>query len=462
VRVALRFHAGTLLLVLPADLPSPFDPGEGWAWDDRVGRWRARADRYRERFAELYRRAGHGEFELVDEARGYQNLPLELHDGRTPRSYQREAILAWERAGRRGQIVLPTGAGKSFVAFLAMQSAARSTLIVVPTIDLMHQWQRSLLEAFAVDRIGQLGGGAHELEEITVSTYDSAALHLDRYGDRFGLIIWDECHHLPGPTYLEASSFAIAPFRLGLTATPERQDGRESLLDEAVGPICYRLGIREMAGEVLADYEVCRIPVDLTPEEEETYRTERELYRAFVRSRGIRFDRPDGWSRFIQLSARSRDGRRAMRAFRAQRRIALTCDGKLELVEELLAQHREDRAIVFTNDNDTVYALSRRLLVPCITHQTPTAERREILERFRDGTYRAVLTSRVLNEGVDVPEAGVAIVLSGTGSVREHVQRLGRILRRDGDKQAVLYELVTAGTVEEHVSTRRREHDAYR
>jgi superfamily II DNA or RNA helicase len=118
--------------------------------------------------------------------------------------------------------------------------------------------------------------------------------------------------------------------------------------------------------------------------------------------------------------------------------------------------------LVFTNDNDTVYRIARTFLLPALTHQTDLKERREILERFNAGRYPAVVTSRVLNEGVNIPEANVAVILSGTGSVREHVQRLGRILRRKEGKRATLYEVVTEGTVEERVSDRRREHDAYR
>jgi superfamily II DNA or RNA helicase len=106
--------------------------------------------------------------------------------------------------------------------------------------------------------------------------------------------------------------------------------------------------------------------------------------------------------------------------------------------------------------------VSRRFLIPVITHQTKVKERSEILERFSDGRYGALATSKVLNEGVDVPEANVAIVISGSGSVREHVQRLGRILRRQAGKRAVLYELVSANTAETRTSARRREHDAYR
>ncbi|MFU8805805.1 MAG: helicase-related protein, partial [Bradymonadaceae bacterium] len=118
--------------------------------------------------------------------------------------------------------------------------------------------------------------------------------------------------------------------------------------------------------------------------------------------------------------------------------------------------------LIFTNDNATVYRISERMLCPCITHETKLKERREILARFNEGVYRTVVTSKVLNEGVDVPMASVAIVLAGSGSVREHVQRLGRILRRGEGKKAILYELVTADSVETYVSRRRREHDAYK
>ncbi len=116
---------------------------------------------------------------------------------------------------------------------------------------------------------------------------------------------------------------------------------------------------------------------------------------------------------------------------------------------------------MFTQDNATAYDVSRRFLIPAITHQTKVTERSEILAGLAEGTYTAVATSKVLNEGVDVPSANVAIVMSGSGSVREHVQRLGRILRKHGDKRAVLYELVTAGTGETFTSERRRKHSAY-
>ncbi|MDP7572772.1 MAG: helicase-related protein, partial [Myxococcota bacterium] len=143
------------------------------------------------------------------------------------------------------------------------------------------------------------------------------------------------------------------------------------------------------------------------------------------------------------------------------RRIALGAAAKFEELESILKAHPRDRVIVFTQDNETVYQISRALLIPAITHQTRTRERREILLKFNRGEYLAVLTSKVLNEGVNVPEANVAVVLSGSATIREHVQRLGRILRPREGKEAVLYEVVTKGTMEKEVSRRRRQHSAY-
>jgi superfamily II DNA or RNA helicase len=192
------------------------------------------------------------------------------------------------------------------------------------------------------------------------------------------------------------------------------------------------------------------------------YAEARGLYRDFLYDSRINMGAPDGWSRFLQLSARSPEGRRAFLAYRTQRQISLASEGKLAVLEGLLRQHARDRVLIFTNDNDTVYTISRTFLIPALTHQTDLKERREHLARFNDGQYPALVTSRVLNEGVNIPAANVAIVLSGTASVREHVQRLGRVLRRQEGKRATLYEVITRGTAEERQSDRRRDHDAYR
>lgn len=451
----LLFEGGSIIYETAGELAQ--EPPVELQWDHRIGHYRAKGSDYRKVRTWVHRRQEPYE----DHAASYETLELSPKMKRTPRDYQREGIEAWKAAGKRGLILLPTGTGKSFVAEMAMVETQRSTLVLAPTIDLMNQWYDILTSAFQMP-VGLLGGGYHEILPLTVSTYDSAYLHMDRYGNRFGLVIFDEVHHLPGPSYLHAAECCIAPFRLGLTATLERPDDRHLLLNEVVGPVVYHRSIRELAGEYLADYEVIRIEVDLTPDEAETYFNARARYKNFIREKGIRFDGPHGWGKFIQVSSRSVEGRQAMKAFQEARRLALSAPSKLRDLEGLLRRHKNDRAIIFTNDNDSVYRISRRFLLPAITHQTDAKERKELLQRFNDGTYPCLVTSRVLNEGVNIPEANVAIVLSGTGSVREHVQRLGRILRPGPEKRAVLYEIVTTDTVEQYVSDRRREHDAYR
>jgi superfamily II DNA or RNA helicase len=146
-----------------------------------------------------------------------------------------------------------------------------------------------------------------------------------------------------------------------------------------------------------------------------------------------------------------------MLAHREARGIAFGTAGKLRVLANLLAQHHPTRTLIFTDDNATVYRISQAFLIPAITHKTAVKERHDILSRFRSGDYPALVTSRVLNEGVDVPEASIAIVLSGTGSTREYIQRLGRILRRGEGKLAVLYEVIAEATSEENTSRRRRQ-----
>lgn len=452
--VSLRFAFGTLELrgLGPEAATLP-----GVLWDERTACYRAPALAY----ADLVRGLTRAKIDFTDEARSYPTLTSGACIHREPRPYQTEALAAWQAQRSRGLVVLPTGAGKSQVACMAILAKRRGTLVVAPTLDLVRQWYDLLRTTFAIP-IGVIGGGEYAVEEITVSTYDSAYLHMEHLGARFGLLVFDECHHLPGAAYALAARQSLAPFRLGLTATPERTDGRDAELAELVGPILYRKDIVDLAGDYLSEYETERIAVELSPKERAEYESERAIYRSFVESSGIRMSSPSGWTEFIMRSARSVEGQRAMQAYRRQRELSVCAPAKIEYVDYLLGRHRTDRTLLFTQDNATCYAVSRRFLIPAITHQTKIRERSEILGRFSEGSYGAVVTSKVLNEGVDIPAANVAIVISGSGSVREHVQRLGRILRKRDGKRALLYELYTADTSEAFTSERRREHVAYR
>lgn len=396
----------------------------------------------------------------VDQARDYGKTVWNLNTGRASYPHQVQGVEAWWTAGARGVVVLPTGTGKSHVAELAIAQAQRPSLVVTPTIDLMQQWARDLARNFQTD-VGMLGGGSYEIKPITVTTYDSAYMNVERLGNKFGLLVFDECHHLPGQTYSLAALGSIAPFRLGLTATPERSDQAHENLDHLIGPIVYRREITQLKGQFLAQYQIETIYVQLGDDERFAYETNRELYRNFLLENRIDLRQNGAWGRFLATAARSPKGRMAFKAFRDHRTIAMAAPAKLRVLEGLLDRHVGDRVIIFTHDNASVYRISRQFFVPVITHSTKARERKLVLERFATGQYNVVATSRVLNEGVDVPEANVAIVLSGTSTVREHVQRLGRILRKKGDKQAILYEIITQGTLEENTSSRRRQHSAY-
>jgi superfamily II DNA or RNA helicase len=452
--IRLVFDAGTLVVEGPREGDETGLPGV--KYDFRTRQFRAEAIWYRTIVEQLRAR----KLAYQDAARAYEPSSWRMQVAKQAFPHQVEGLKAWWEAGGKGVVVLPTGTGKTHLANMAIERAGRPTLVITPTIDLMNQWYDELVLAFGTE-VGLLGGGYYDIRPLTVTTYDSAYLNMDRLGNKFGLIVFDECHHLPGPTYGLAAILAIAPFRLGLTATPERADNAHTHTDQLIGPIVYRREITQLRGHYLAEYSINTMYVHLSEEERIRYEQARELYRAFVRDAGIDMRQPNGWSQFIYVAHRSPEGREAFRAYREQRELALAAPAKLNLLGRLLERHSGDRVLIFTHDNATVYTIARQFLVPVITHQTKTRERRDILLKFNSGEYPIVATSRVLNEGVNVPEANVAVILSGSGSVREHVQRLGRVLRKSGDKEAVLYEVITRDTVEEFTSNRRRQHSAY-
>jgi len=445
--IELYYESGTLLA-------GGGKPPEPFFWDVRTEQWRAPAGAYRE--AVLALRDSGTSYE--DHAARFESLSLESRVAMEPRPYQREALNAWRREELRGVVVLPTGAGKTAVAVRAIERVGRSTLVIVPTLALLKQWYSVLSDCFGHSiTVGLLGGGYHEITPLTVTTYDSAYIHGERYGDRFALAVYDEVHHLPAEKYAVIPKMLLAPYALGLTATPERPDGGHELMPELVGPIIYRRSPEDLAGTYLAPYDVVRIPIKLTAVERVEYAEADAVYRDFLQKHRLVIRTPEDWQRFIMVASTSHSGgREALLAARKRREIRASAERKGATLERLLKQHWRDRTIVFTKSVEEVYTLSERFLIPGITYETSARERKEILDRFREGRYRAIIASDVLNEGVDVPEANVAVILAGSASHREYVQRLGRVLRPREDKRATLYELITEGTGEEAASRRRR------
>lgn len=374
----------------------------------------------------------------------------------TPRSYQTDALDAWLGSSGRGVVVLPTGAGKTVLALMAIERLALRTLVVVPTIELLYQWRDAVVERLGVARskVGVIGDGRHELRPITIISYASAAMPDAPIGGT-GLLICDEAHHLPSPSYSSIPQRSGAPYRLGITATPERSDN--AALDSLLGPLVYQRTPAELSAEGhLAQFKEKRIYVNLQPEEALRYAALMTEWKWFLaRNRGMLARGGDFFGELIRRSGSDPAARQALRAHHQARMIALNAEAKLGEVARLLAQHRADKVLVFSEYTSLVDRISRALALPAITYRTAADERKAILQAFRSGAYSKLVAGRVLNEGVDVPDANIAIVVSGNSTAREHIQRLGRVIRPK-PKQALLYELVTRYTSEVGAARKRR------
>jgi superfamily II DNA or RNA helicase len=371
------------------------------------------------------------------------------------RDYQAEAFDAWKQVGRRGVVVLPTGAGKTVLALKAIEELGEATLVVVPTLVLLDQWSKRLEEAFGID-VGVLGGGRKNIRPITVSTYASASIRAQTIGNSFRLLVLDEVHHLPASSYRRIGFMYTAPYRLGLTATLSKDEGAVDAITEMVGELVYESFVDDLAGVYLSDYSVRTVQVPLSEKERLEYDRRYSQYRGYLQRRGIKIRSARDYQRFVQRTSRDPEARRALLARNRAMDIAQNSSSKVGYLKGLLEESRVEKTIIFTRHNKLVYRISREMLIPAITHQTPREEREEILEGFRTGRYLRVVTSQVLDEGVDVPDASLAVILSGTGSSRQFIQRLGRVLRKKGEKQARLVELVSMGTAETGRSRRRK------
>src|SRR5215471_12998594 len=271
--IKLEFDRGSLLLsaARTAKVPSYL------AWDERVRSWRTEALNH----AQLKEDLAEYRITLDDHAERFFPCPP-LRSTLPPlRPDQEDALRAWEEAGGRGVIVKPTGTGKTEIALAIIARHRVSALIVSPLRDLMYQWQRRLRQSLGVEA-GVLGDGRREIWPITVTTYDSAWIHMKDIGNRFQLIVYDEAHHLPGPALHESALDCLAPMRLGLTATPERADGRDTMLPSLIGPEVVRESIVDARGQTLAHYALIHVPIYLAqPEQEEFDQLSRRI-RAYV------------------------------------------------------------------------------------------------------------------------------------------------------------------------------------
>ncbi len=373
----------------------------------------------------------------------------------TLRPYQEHAVDAWLGFGRRGIVCLPTGSGKTRVAIAELADQRVSALILCPTRALLGEWRRTLCRWYS-GAIGQVGDGEERIEAVTVMTFESAHRKLGELAHLFEMIVVDEVHHFAGGVRAETLATSPAAARLGLTATapPEGSAGSERLT-ELVGPIVCEVSMTSLLGTHLAKLETVCLRVLLDEDERSLYlrhyRPFADLYAAFARS----FPAAE-WSAFVDSLSKSAAGRRALEGYHLANRVASFPKAKRALVASLLRKHQSDKTLVFTAFAEDAYAVAKDALVPVITAEVSRAERENVLSRFREGRYRAVVSARVLNEGIDVPDANVAILVGGMLGGREYVQRVGRVLRPGPAKHALAYELVTLGTVDDRRARNKR------
>jgi superfamily II DNA or RNA helicase len=364
------------------------------------------------------------------------------------RPYQAQALASWTAFSRCGVVALPTGAGKTRVAIAALFETGLPAAILCPTKALAVAWVEELRRHLDGELVGMVGDGQRQVERVTVLTFESAYRHMDALGDRFGLLIVDEVHHFGSGARIEALEASAAIARLGLTATaPERGSPASALLEALVGPVVFEMGYGDLVGKHLAPVTLVRIPVRL--EIDERYEYERRM-RVFLEMRRpfARLYPGADVAAMLRGLGRTLEGRRALGDRARALSLASFPRAKRTLLRTLLERHRDDRTIVFTAFAENAYVAAQDNLIPAITAETSASERQEVLGSFREGKVHTIASARVLNEGIDVPEARVAIIVAGALGAREHVQRIGRVLRPAPDKHALVYELITTDTTD--------------
>lgn len=443
----LTFNQGTIVVRGNVRIPNS-------SWDERSKTFRAMALHYKDIVDYLNNSC----IDFIDTVFDLVPCPeFQIQNNIILRDYQKKAIDEWSKNSNRGVLVLPTGSGKTIIGIEAISMLNTPTIVIAPTLDLVNQWRSKLKEAFQnnID-VGILGGGKQEIKALTVSTYDSAHIHAERLGNRFNFIIFDEVHHLPAEGYRHIAEMFASPLRMGLTATYEREDGLHIELNRLVGGKVFEKKVKQLVGEHLSPFRLEKITVELTDEEKKEYDLNHGIFKNYLRRNNITIQSSADFQKIVMRSGRDPNARKALLARNSARTIALNSTSKMEKLSEILKMHKEGKFFIFTEHNKMVHRISKEFLIPAITYRTVSKERNEILDKFRSGAYKAVVTSKVLDEGIDVPDADVGIILSGTGSERAFIQRLGRILRKKEEKEAVLYEIISAETSEVNTARKRK------
>ncbi|MDF2046784.1 DNA repair helicase XPB [Microbacterium sp. Kw_RZR3] len=355
--------------------------------------------------------------------------PIDLaEDGWSLRPYQRQAVDSFSEGGS-GVVVLPCGAGKTLVGAGAMADTRTTTLILVTNTVSARQWRDELLRRTTLtpEEIGEYSGQVKEIKPVTIATYQ--ILTAKRKGEYahlalldaldWGLVLYDEVHLLPAPVF-KLTADLQARRRLGLTATLVREDGREGDVFSLIGPKRFDAPWKEIEAQGFISPAACY---------------------------EVRIDLPAG-ERLEYAAAADED----------RYRLAATAPAKIDVVRRLVERHPDERILVIGQYLDQIDELSEALDAPKITGATPVAEREELFQAFRVGEISLLIVSKVANFSVDLPEASVAIQVSGSfGSRQEEAQRLGRLLRpKQSNHTASFYTLIARDTVDQDFAQNRQ------
>jgi DNA excision repair protein ERCC-3 len=372
----------------------------------------------------------------VEDLAGYDDgdaLKMELSPGWSMRDYQIDAVDAYlgGAAGGSGVVVLPCGAGKTVVGIAAMVRLGMRTLVVCTGHTALRQWRREILARTSLteEQVAEYGAERKELGPVTLTTYQLLTWRKERSGipahfrlfheANWGLVIYDEVHLLPAPIFRE-TAYLQARRRLGLTATLVREDGREGDVFALVGPKRFDLPWKTLEHQGwIASARCVEVRVPLSDDDR------------------LKYAAAGSKAKFTIASRNARKG---------------------AVLEKLLARHGDAHVLVLGTDLEQLGWIARRFGLPLVTGETPMEEREERFEAFRKGEIRVLAVSRVGNFSIDLPEASVAVQISGSwGSRQEEAQRLGRVLRpKAGENQAHFYTLVSADTEEQTYAERRQ------
>ena len=385
-----------------------------------------------------------------------QSLPLpeKIEFTGKLRDYQEEALEKWINSNRRGIIALPTGSGKTIIGVAAIAKVSERTLVVTFTKEQLHQWIDKILELTTINKtmISAFYSGEKRLAPITVTTYQTAFRNIELLAFRYSMLIVDEVHHLPADKFKRIALGMYSPCRMGLSATVVREDGRHTELFPLMGGIVYHKSPQELIDKgYLAPYSNFIVRVRLTEEERRKYEELRKIYRALA------MDRP--FTEIVKAAQRGDQlAAKALKVHSELRQLVQKASQKEKAVKEIVERElaRGSKIIVFTQYVDQARKLGELLNAPVITGSVDDKKRKRILEEFRASSRGVLVITTVGDEGLDIPDANVGVIVAGTGSRRQFIQRLGRLLRPQEGKTARLYEIVVTGTPEEAQARKRK------